>query len=111
MTLSPHLLAALAATAFFSTVGAHGASADANATEPRPMMGSMVFKWEELTVKATPKGESRTVANNPTPTLATFESHITTLNPGQASHDPHRHPQEELIIVKEGTLEVYIEGR
>jgi quercetin dioxygenase-like cupin family protein len=59
----------------------------------------------------TPNGERRDVANNPTPTLAVFESHITTLNPGKASHEPHRHAQEELIVVKEGTLEVHIEGR
>jgi uncharacterized cupin superfamily protein len=32
------------------------------------------------------------------------------LRPGQASHAPHRHPQEELIIVKEGQLEISING-
>jgi quercetin dioxygenase-like cupin family protein len=74
------------------------------------MIGSTVFKWEDLKVHPTPNGERRDVANNPTPTMATFESHITTLNPGKASHEPHRHPQEELIIVKEGTLEVHING-
>lgn len=78
---------------------------------PPPMLGSTVWRWEDFKVKPTPNGERRDVANNPTPTLATFESHITTLNPGKASHEPHRHPQEELIIVKEGTLEVHINGR
>jgi quercetin dioxygenase-like cupin family protein len=29
---------------------------------------------------------------------------------GEASHPAHRHPEEELIFVKEGTLEVSIEG-
>jgi quercetin dioxygenase-like cupin family protein len=33
------------------------------------------------------------------------------VNPGEASHAAHRHPDEELILVKEGTLEVMIEGR
>ena len=74
------------------------------------MIGSTVFKWEDLEVRATPNGERRDVANNPTATLAVFESHITTLNPGRASHEPHRHPQEELILVKEGTLEVHLNG-
>jgi quercetin dioxygenase-like cupin family protein len=78
---------------------------------PRPMIGSTVFKWDELKVRPTPHGERRDVANNPTPTLSVFECHITTLNPGRASHAPHRHPQEELILVKEGTLEVHIDGK
>ncbi|MEO6246561.1 MAG: cupin domain-containing protein [Opitutaceae bacterium] len=74
-------------------------------------MSSTVFRWENLAVKVTPNGERRDVANHATPTLAVFECHITTLNPGKASHEPHRHPQEELIIMKEGTVEVHINGR
>ena len=77
----------------------------------RPVLGSTVFDWAKLTTKITPNGERREVANQPTATLATFESHITTLNIGKASHDPHRHPQEELIIVKEGRLEVHLNGQ
>ncbi|MBL9186807.1 MAG: cupin domain-containing protein [Opitutaceae bacterium] len=78
---------------------------------PRPTMGSAVFAWEKLVARPTPVGERRDVARHATPTLAVFECHITTLNPGAASHEPHRHPQEELIIVKEGTLEVHINGQ
>lgn len=77
----------------------------------RPTLGSTVFNWDNLVVKTSANGERRDVANNPTATLATFECHITTLNPGKESHAPHRHPQEELIIVKEGTLEVHINGQ
>jgi quercetin dioxygenase-like cupin family protein len=79
--------------------------------KPKPMIGSTVFKWEDLKVRTTPNGERRDVADNPTPTLHVFECHITTLNPGRASHDPHRHAQEELILVKDGTLEVHINGK
>ncbi len=77
----------------------------------RPPLGSTLFPWDKLTVRITANGERRDVANHPTATLAVFESHITTLNPGKASHDPHRHPQEELIIVKEGRLEVHLNGQ
>jgi quercetin dioxygenase-like cupin family protein len=77
---------------------------------PKPRLGSRVFSWEELAVKATPSGLRRDVANHSTTTLTVFESHITTLRPGQASHAPHRHPQEELIIVREGQLEISING-
>ena len=27
------------------------------------------------------------------------------MNPGQTSHPPHQHPNEELIIIREGTVE------
>jgi len=81
------------------------------AAEPKPRLTSRVFAWPDLAVKTTPVGERRDVANHPTATLAVFECHITTLNPGAASHAPHRHPQEELIVVKDGQVEVHLEGR
>ncbi|MGH8019819.1 MAG: cupin domain-containing protein [Opitutaceae bacterium] len=39
-----------------------------------------------------------------------LESHATTLNPGVESHAAHRHPDEEIIIVKEGMVEATING-
>ena len=47
----------------------------------------------------------------PTPTLDELEIHITTLNPGQVSHPPHQHPEEELLIVREGTVETLQNGK
>jgi quercetin dioxygenase-like cupin family protein len=85
-------------------------SAPAAVRTPKPMLGSTIFKWEDLAVRISPVGERRDVSDNPTPTLAVFECHITTLNPGKASHPPHRHNQEELIFMKEGTAEIHING-
>jgi len=42
--------------------------------------------------------------------LDELECHVTTLNPGQDPHPPHQHPEEELYIIKEGTVEVLING-
>ena len=72
---------------------------------------SAVFDWSKLEVKQTKTGERREVVNKATPTFTNFESHVTTLNPGIAAHAPHRHPDEEIIIVKEGTVEVTINGK
>lgn len=74
------------------------------------MLSSSVFDWNSLTVQATSVGERRDVADSPTATLQRFECHITTLNPGLESHPPHRHPDEEWIIVKEGEVEATING-
>ncbi len=75
-------------------------------TAAKPLMRSRVFRWAEMKVETTKTGERRAVFDAPTPTLERFECHITTLNPGEVPHLPHRHPEEELMIVKEGTLEV-----
>lgn len=96
--------------AFFAACVAASVMPAAETPAPKPLLGSKVFDWSKLAVRPTASGQRRDVANNPTATLTTFESHITTLNPGQASHAPHRHPQEELIILKEGTLEIHING-
>jgi quercetin dioxygenase-like cupin family protein len=74
------------------------------------IMGSSIFDWTKLEVKKTAKGESRKVLQAPTATLDELECHITTLNPGQEAHPPHQHPDEELIIVKEGTVESLVNG-
>jgi quercetin dioxygenase-like cupin family protein len=96
----------------FATLGLLSAmSVAATPPAPKPILGSKVFHFDQLPVRPTPHGERRDVAHHRTPTLEAFECHITTLNPGQASHLPHRHPQEELILVKEGRLEVHLNGQ
>ena len=80
-------------------------------TAAKPLMHSSVFNWADLKVVSTKTGERRAVFDASTPALANLECHITTLNPGKVPHLPHRHPEEELMIVKEGTLETIQEGR
>ncbi len=46
----------------------------------------------------------------PTATLDELEIHITTLRPGETPHPPHKHPDEELLVVKEGTVESLVNG-
>ncbi len=74
-------------------------------------LGSKVFPWESFVVKPTAVGTRRDVVDLPTATFEKFESHISTLNPGNMSHPPHIHPQEEFIILKEGTLDASINGQ
>ncbi len=71
---------------------------------------SAAYNWNDLKVIPTPIGQRREVFNAPTETLDKFELHITTLNPGDSSHAPHRHPEEELLIVKEGNVKALVDG-
>ena len=76
----------------------------------KPIIGESVYDWNNMEVKKTPIGETRTVLRGPTATLDELEMHVTTLNPGKASHPPHKHPNEELIILDQGTVEALING-
>src|SRR5262245_1170145 len=93
---------------FAATVGALVLAQEALDTPQ--LMGSSVFDWNQLPVKKTDKGEVRKVLQAPTATLDELECHITTLNPGEMAHPPHQHPDEELIIVKDGTVESLVNG-
>lgn len=86
-------------------------SAVAVAQERPGLVGPSVWEWNAIPVQTTDVGAIRNVVRGPTATLDELEIHITTLNPGLASHPPHRHPNEELVIVREGTVEVLSGGQ
>jgi XRE family transcriptional regulator, regulator of sulfur utilization len=82
-----------------------GTLAVAGAQQPPQILKSQVFDWEAMTPRTLAYGSGRAIVRAPTVTLAELEMHVTTLNPGETSHAPHQHANEELIILKEGTLE------
>ena len=75
----------------------------------KPALHSTVFDW---TADAKPNawGAVRQVMRDRTPTLDELEMHISTLQPGKSPHAPHQHQHEELLIIKEGTLETFQSG-
>ncbi|HEU4592164.1 MAG TPA: cupin domain-containing protein [Steroidobacteraceae bacterium] len=81
------------------------------ADEPSKLLDSTAWQWAEMQPRKTEVGELRSVVRQPTRTLDELEMHITTLNPHTASHKPHTHPNEEMVIVKEGTLQAHVNGR
>lgn len=83
------------------------------ADTPKPAaarQGSLVVTWDEISARPAPNGRSRSILRAPTATLDELEAHVTTLPPGQDSHPPHRHPQEEVVIVREGKVDFVING-
>ena len=76
----------------------------------KPVLNSSVFDWDKIAATATKYGAKRDVVKSPTATADQLDIHVTTVNPGERSHEPHRHPEEEVIIVKEGTIESMQEG-
>jgi XRE family transcriptional regulator, regulator of sulfur utilization len=81
------------------------------AREPVPVLDSTAWKWPEIAARDTEVGQYRHVVRQPTRTLDELEMHITTLKPRTTSHAPHKHANEELVIVKEGTLQAHVNGQ
>jgi quercetin dioxygenase-like cupin family protein len=81
------------------------------ADEASGVLDSTAWQWAALTPRKTEVGERREVVQQPTRTLDELEMHITTLNPHTASHAPHTHPNEEMVILKEGTLQAHVNGK
>jgi XRE family transcriptional regulator, regulator of sulfur utilization len=97
------LVAAVAVTATLACVSF--------ADEAKAVLDSTAWKWEDIASRKTDVGEYRHVVRQPTRTLAELEMHITTLKPHTASHAPHTHPNEEMVIVREGTLQAHVNGK
>ena len=80
------------------------------AADELPLIGSSVFDWNSVSAKPTETGSVRSFFTVRTPTLERLEVHVTTLNPGKSPHPPHRHPNEEMLIIRQGTVEALING-
>jgi len=75
-----------------------------------PMLGPAVFDRESVPAKATAVGSVRSFFTMRTPTLDQLEVHETTLNPGKMPHPPHKHPNEEMLVIRQGTVEALVKG-
>jgi (S)-ureidoglycine aminohydrolase len=70
--------------------------------------GSFITHWDDITFKPSDKGGVRQFFDRPTATLNRFDIHVTQLNVGFKSHDPHTHVNEEIILMLDGNAEMQI---
>ncbi len=70
--------------------------------------GSFVKDWNKLIFRPHERGGVRSYFDRPTANTKKFEMHVTTLKENVASHDPHQHRAEEIILVLEGKVEMLI---
>jgi quercetin dioxygenase-like cupin family protein len=82
----------------------------AQATSTLP---SKCYEFEELPVKTNPEThiESRQVFRGETHGGFEIACHMTKLPPGAAPHPPHKHVNEEIFFLREGTIELTVEGK
>lgn len=74
-----------------------------NADRGKGAGGSFAGDWDQWSVQENEKGERRQVFDRFTAMFQKMEMHVTSLNGGLVSHPPHKHPQEEIILVRKGT--------
>jgi quercetin dioxygenase-like cupin family protein len=113
------MLAGLAALAAAMVEGQAGAQALPNVMAvPAPpgsegdaiLAAPHAFRFEDLPVVKTGNGETRAVIRGVLPTGEAIEMHETTLLAGHMPHPPHKHLHSELIMVREGKLELENNG-
>jgi len=75
------------------------------------VMTSTAIEWNSVESKTNANGSSRKFFEGPTASLEVLECHVSTLNPGATNHVILRRPNDEVIIVKEGTIEAFVKDK
>lgn len=85
--------------------------AAAKAAGQNHVLPSHLYRYEDLPVHGEGPNHGRPIFDGETHTGVLIELHETELAPGQMPHPPHHHLHEEMILIREGTMEVTIAGK
>jgi quercetin dioxygenase-like cupin family protein len=72
---------------------------------------SKTYRFEELPVSGNGPMRSRAMLTGETHAGVLLDLHETELAAGQAPHAPHQHVHEEVLLIREGQVEVTVAGR
>jgi XRE family transcriptional regulator, regulator of sulfur utilization len=75
------------------------------------VMTSTAIEWNSVQAKTNATGSSKKFFEGPTANLEVLECHASTLNPGATNHVILKRPNDEVIIVKEGTIEAFVNDK
>lgn len=84
--------------------------AEAIAEQDKSAMPSAMFPLDKMPVRTPNNAEIRDVLKGKLATGESLEVHQTTLLPGRAPHPPHRHQHSEMWLIREGTVEITVNG-
>jgi quercetin dioxygenase-like cupin family protein len=83
-----------------------------NTMEPDAKNTPPIFiDWKNVEFITSEIGGRRNIMQQKTSVLKELEIHVTTITEGLSSHAGHTHPDEELILVREGVVEMKINDK
>ena len=80
------------------------------ATAQEGSMPSAMYPFEKLPIRTPKNAQIRDVLKGKLATGESLEVHETTLLPGGAPHPPHHHMHSEMWLIREGTVELTVNG-
>ena len=103
------LLPALASTAAASaqTPAAPGETS----VEKLPRLTTKAYLFDELPITTNGQNRQRRMFTGKTHTGFKLEAHQSDIAPGDINHPPHQHLREEMMLVREGTMELTVAGQ
>jgi mannose-6-phosphate isomerase-like protein (cupin superfamily) len=84
-------------------------SSEASAQEDVSLPSAM-YPFEKLPVRTPNNAQIRDVLKGKLATGESLEVHETRLSPGATPHPPHRHVHSEMWLIREGTVELTVNG-
>ncbi len=82
---------------------------EASAQQDKPLPSAM-YPFEKLPIRTPNNAEIRDVLKGQLATGESLEVHETTLPPGGAPHAAHHHVHSEMWLIREGTVEITVNG-
>ena len=82
-----------------------------DASQTAPKLADGVMRIDAIPADAHPGCRVFVHYNGPTDMLSGMCTGMAVLEPGASPHPPHRHPEEEFLIVASGTGEIECAGR
>jgi len=81
-----------------------------NDVEHLPVMKTERFAFDEIPVTTNGKNAQRRMFTAKTHTGFKIESHQSDIAPGEVNHAPHQHRREEMMLIRDGVMELTIAG-
>ncbi len=78
---------------------------------PAQLLPAKVYHNNQIHYEGDAHKKGRRFFYGATHTRYNLEMHETILGPGIQTHDPHKHEHEEIVIVLEGAVEAWMEGK
>jgi len=81
-----------------------------NSVEKLPVIKTRAYVYKDLAVTTNGQNRQRRMFTAKTHTGFKIESHQSDIAPGEVNHPPHQHLREEMMLIREGTMELTISG-